>query len=716
MEDYLQKLVVLIVGLISSFPLLYAEEENVRDAYADSLMHQVFQRSGLYESYIVEYNAHAYIKGTTRVLDKNILFRFAPDFFYLDKKNDNTIVETITNIHFHAPNHFTQKILAINGTSMNEDDLYQKSMQFLNINVYNPTSFNNEVLMPTTKAGFKYYRFFFESELDTLGHHFLKIRVEPQIKSQKLVSGYIYVLKDFWTIARIDLKGNWDFMGFHVRTNFGLPEENFLVPLETEVDIRMKLLGNEVVNRYYSHYNYTFINRYKSDAERKESSRKFDLSDYFDVKVDSLPVIKDSLFWVRNRPIPLTEDESLIYERSSGKLIDTAIVKSKNWNFAKGIFTSRRFEYNSTQFRYSGLLNPFKLAFSRSNGITYWQQLRLNREFNSGQAVNFSPNIGFVFRQKEIFFNTPLRYLFAPGRFGQLEFSLANTNQSFNSKIIEEINGMIPDSIDFEDLNLEYYRHYYSTLNGQYELFNGFISRLGVEYHLYDPVKSGDFTFKDYSEEKISDLLYTKYKSFAPTIGFQWTHRQYYRMNLKRKEYVGSYCPTFSFEYARGINGILDSNSDYERIEADIQQSIQLGLLRSIQYYAGAGIFTNTKSVYFADFKKFRKRNFPESWEDHIGGVFQLLDSYWYNASDLYVQAHIMYESPFMFLQLFKNVTKDIFKERFYVSQLYAPALPCYTELGYGIGNFIFNAGAFVSLTKGRYDAFGFKLAFELGR
>jgi hypothetical protein len=684
-------------------------------------MTEVFKRSELYGKYIVEYEALAYIKGTTQVLKKNFLFRFAPNFLSLDKKNDNTILESLAHIHFHAPNTFTQKIIAINGTTSNTDELYEKAMQFLNINVYNPTSFNNEVLMPTANKGFKYYHFFYDSTIDTLGYRFLKIKVEPQIKSQKLISGYIFVTEKLWTIARIEVKGKNDFLNFKVQTNFGLPEDNFLVPKSTELDLQIKLFGNEVVNHYSSYYDYSFVKKYASEDERKKLASNYDLSDYFSVKPDSLPIIRDSLFWEQNRKTPLTDEERHVYEEyqtnTTGETDTTFIKKTSNLTFTKGVFTPKRFEHNSTQFKYSGLLNPLKLGFWGRDGITYWQKLYLTREFESGRVISFSPDIGFIFKRKEVFFNTPVSYLFNPERMGQVEVSIGNRNQAYNSKIIDEIKKTIPDSIDFNDLSLKYYRHYYATLNGQYELSNGFLAEAGVDYHLYNPVKPNipEESSVDPGDE-ISNLIDEKYKSFTPTIGFHWTPKQYYRFNGKRKEYLGSKYPTISFEYARGIPGIMDSNSDYERIEADIQQRIPLGLLRSVQYYAGIGLFTNTHFVYFADFKNFRRYNFPESWDDRIGGVFHLLEGNWYNASDSYAQFHAMYESPFIFLQFFKNVTKDIFKERFYLSHLYTPALPYYTELGYGVGNYIFNVGIFVSFNKSEYGSVGFKFAFEIGR
>jgi hypothetical protein len=326
--------------------------------------------------------------------------------------------------------------------------------------------------------------------------------------------------------------------------------------------------------------------------------------------------------------------------------------------------------------------------------------------------------VGFLFKPKEFYFSLPARWNFQPMKMGEMYVNFENRNQSYNSTTIDKINAAMPDSIDFDDFNLEYYRHLHLELEAQYEIANGWLIQGGIDYDWYDPIRSQTAT----TEQRLrSDDLeggidnFVKYRSLIPTLILTWTPGQYYRINGKRKVYVGSYFPTFSVEYSKGIESpLVNSNSNYDRIEVDIQQKIPFNLMNSFQYYIGAGAFTNTKSIYFADFKKFQKRNYPQSWNDPIGGVFHLLDGNWYNAAKTYVQGHFMYESPFAVLKLFKGVTKDILNERFYLSQLYTPALPCYTELGFGAGNFIVNAAIFVALNNGQYHSFGVKAVFEL--
>ena len=279
---------------------------------------------------------------------------------------------------------------------------------------------------------------------------------------------------------------------------------------------------------------------------------------------------------------------------------------------------------------------------------------------------------------------------------------------------------MKDSTFNFDDLNLEYFKHYYAEIKNSIELFNGFQLTTGISYHRRIPSKKK--VAIDPGDD-VEEILSQNYNDFTPTLGFSYTPRQYYRMDGYRKEYVYSYYPTISIEIARGIPGVGKSSGDYGRIEADVHQSLMLGLCRRLNYHISAGLYTQQKSTYFADFRYFTRRNFPDTWDDQIGGVFNLLKGEWFNASDKYIQAHFMYESPFVLFKILRiNSTKKfmqtasryILSERFYLSQLWTPVLPSYTEVVYGIGNHIFNIGIFAGFDRWHYQSMGFKFAFEL--
>jgi len=687
---------------------------------ADSIILKVLENRDFYGKYIEEYSATAYIKGDRYVKKKNILYSYAPDFLYLDRNGKSTFVESIVNIHFKAPNYFTQQILAVNGSKISVNDIRMRAMQFLNVNIYNPSIFNNQILIPGSKDIFKYYRFEYIAAIDTLNHRIHQIRVIPKIRSQQLISGFFYVVDDLWTIYEVDIVGKWEFSKFQIKTEFGLPEKNFLLPLKTNITFQMNLLGNEVINHYYSSFQYKDVK--KQDVNKQNKKINYDLSNYFNVSMDTIPIVKDEKFWEENRTVPLTPYEKSLIEE--GKEKQQAAGASNwwqdSWNFfSQGAVSAKRFKYNDSQMSYSGLINPFKLAYSKLDGIVYWQEFRYRKINRAGQGLYFNPSIGFLFQQKQVYFRAPIQWLFKPMKMGEIRFTLQNRNQAYNSTFIDMIEKETPDSIHFEDFNLKYYHHYTSDLRVQYEITNGLLLNGGINYNWYVPVKNKnqiDPNLQNDIPKDVTDLMTDQYRIFLPTVGLTWTPRQFYRIIGKRKEYVGSSFPTLSAEYSWGVRGIWGSNSDYAQIEADIQQKIPVGLMSNFQYYFSAGEFIKTSSLYFADFNLFQKRNFPQSWDDPIGGVFHLLRAEWYNASRSYIQAHLMYQFPYTLLRLFKNVTKDVLSERVYLSQLYTPILPCYTEIGYGVGNFIGDAGVFASFVKGKYESIGVSFTFELGK
>ncbi len=685
---------------------------------ADSIIFNVIKESSLYEKYIKEYNAKSYIKGTTKVLKKNFLLRYSPEIFTFDKKGRETIIEAMLDVHYEAPNHYTQKITAFTGTRMDPEDIQNHAMQFLNINVYNPTAINNEILMPFAEGSFKYYRYHYEGYLDTLNIRLHKIRIEPKHQSPKLIAAHAYVVDKVWSIAFLEASGKLDFVKFKIKMNMGVFKEKFLLPIKTELNLDLKLLGNHIENRYTSVYNYVSVKKYENITDAKRKS--YDISEYFNIQTDTSTLVKESSFWKRNRPVPLSEEETGIYKMSklmsdSSSLKEIDSWKDRSWKFTKMLTRPKDFSYKETNFLYSGFLNPLKIGYSPNNGFSYSQKLKLERHFKgSDKEVGFYPDLGYVFNRKELFVRLPIDFLYFPQKMGRISLAVGNGNRGLDSRTINQINEHLKDSaFTFNDFHLEYYKDYYAEVKNRLEIFNGFLADIAVTYHYREPVISSPPV--EEPETSDTEIVDNTYQSFEPSLTFTWNPGQYYRMEGKKKIYVGSYRPTFSLQYARGIKGILGSDGNFERIEFDVQQRIPLHFLSSVQYYVGAGVFTNSDDLYFVDFSRFAKYNFPESWKDKIGGVFNLLDDYWYYSSKSYVQAHLMYESPFIFLGYIKNASRLVFSERIYAGQLYLPGLmPSYTEIGYGIGNFIFNVGVFVNFEDFRYQRFGLKFAFEL--
>jgi len=687
-------------------------------------MNYVIAHSIEYANAISRYKADIYIKGRTEILKHNFLIQYANHIFPVERKKPDVIFEMFSESEYEAPNLYKHDFKAVNGNSMPNRDKQQEIITFLNLNVYGPTIYNESIITPVGRKAFKYYEFNLESiEEDDEGIIY-RIRFLPKQWTQKLTSGDLYIRDNEWRIEKIEMNGRNDFAEFNLVVTFGHKYGQLILPNTSDLSLRYKVLGNVVVTSYHSSFNYTeleWVEREKME-EKKKGKREWkplDLTNYYSLLSDSIPFITDDSYWTNKRDIPLTKEEEGVYKINYIKPKAGVKDSTENGNYLKiteQLVSDATFDFESqsTRVRYSGLLNPFQVGYSSRNGITYKQQLRITKTFKDDRQLILRPEIGFVFKRKEIFLKLRTQWNYKPEKKGSLELLIANDNQTYSSKMMRDINEHLKDTVfDFSDLNLEYYKHYYVDLKNTFELSNGFLFSAGIGYHKRVPVKSKP---EKYPGDSIEGIINETYFDFIPRISFTYTPRQFYRMNGKRKEYVYSYYPTMSLTFARGIPGILKSTGDYGRIEVDIHQSLKVGSeLKRINYHISGGMYTKQKSTYFAEFEYFARRNFPESWEERIGGVFQTLKREWFNASDKYVQGHVMYESPYILLNLFdKKATKHVLSERLYLGQVWTPALDSYTEVGYGFGNSIFNIAVFAGFNRCEYNRVGFRFTFEI--
>jgi len=668
-----------------------------------------------YENLLSSYETEIYIKGRSEILKSNFLLRFGHNLFPVNRRNKDMVFEIVSHSRFDSPHTFFHDFEAINGSSMPNSKKQEEVLQFLNLNVYSSTAYNDDILMPVAKNAFKYYNFNLESVEETEGFKIYKIRFLSKQWSQNLVSGDLYIIDKWWTIDKIDLNGRYAFAEFNLVMDFSRDYQKFILPEKADLFLRYKVLGNTVVSTYHTNFNFKAV-EWRETERPKRRHENLDLSRYYRLSADTVPIIQDSTYWAGKRDIPLTPEEENLYEVKRKEINAQADTSEamKYLKFTEKLTNTVHMNYHTTRIRYSGFLNPFQLGYSGRNGITYRQRVWISKTFDNDRQIRFRPEAGYVFKRKELFFKLGADWEYLPEKRGILSLNAGNDNNNYSSEIMNDIIDMVNDStFNFENLNFKYFRHYFVEVKNNIEVMNGFEVTAALSYHRRLAVK--DKNKDGTNDEEIVDWINERHNDFIPTIGFSYTPRQYYRMDGKRKEYVYSYFPTFTIEFGRSIPGVPGSTGNFERIEADLHQSINVGLLRRINYRISGGLYTRQKSTYFADFRYFRRRYFPETWGDQIGGVFNTLKSEWYNASDKYIQGHFMYQSPFLLSKLFKkNTSKHILSERFYYSHLWTPVLPSYSEVGYGVGNHIFNVGIFAGFEKYEFQNISFKFAFEL--
>ena len=474
--------------------------------------------------------------------------------------------------------------------------------------------------------------------------------------------------------------------------------------------------------------NYTASLDYKSielkeKKVRKKEKRKYNLSESFSLQCDTNAYKTDASTFAIMRPIPLNESEKKLYHDYTLRRDTTTVEKpSKSQAFwgTMGDLMVEDYKFNLSNIgsvRFSPFINPLLFSYSGSNGLSYRQDFRYNRLFRGDKLLRIVPKLGYNFTRKEFYWSLNADFEYWPQKRGFFRLNVGNGNRIYSSKVLDELKAM-PDSIfNFDLIHLDYFKDLYFNFRHTVEVVNGLDIGLGFSAHKRTAVEPSRFVITgDYPmpPPEFMDKFKNTYISFAPRIRIEWTPGLYYYMNGKRKINLHSLYPTFSVDYERGIKGVFKSTGEYERIEFDLQHQIRLGLMRNIYYRFGFGAFTNQDELYFVDFANFSRHNLPVGWNDEIGGVFQVLDSRWYNSSRRYVRGHFTYEAPFLILRHLMKYTRYVQNERIYISALSMPHLQPYLEVGYGIGTHIFDVGVFVSSENWKFGGIGCKFTFEL--
>lgn len=738
MHIYVRNLIRVMMALLL-FPLsLMAEENKVvvsdKPLVPDSILQNIFEFSPFYSKIVDEYKADVYIKGRVRVHKSNKLVKYIPSMFRLEKGVNDYLVESLSEMHYTAPDIYNRKVKAMSSTFPRNRGELTDLTDFLNMNIYSSSIMTDKLLSPLDEESSKFYTYLLDSIADVGGSRKYKITVIPKFKGTQLVDGYIWVSDEVWTIREVYFEGKFDMIEFKLRNVMGEEGNEEFLPVHLNLDINFRFMGNHLAMKAEAWVKYDMVNFYQG-GERRKSQKKHshDLTEFYELTSDSTSAITDYEKFKELRPIPLTDDEEFLYlkHRIRNGKIDWIFEEQANkpepkkstvfWGQMGDMLIS---SYNVNlaglgSVRCSPLINPVMLDYSHTHGISYRQRFKFNKLFPNDRLLRIVPQVGYNFTKKELYVKGDMEFQYWPEKRGGLEVGAGNGNRIYSSVVLDKLQSLPDSSFNFKNMELDYFKDIYLNVFHNLEPVNGLFIKAGVSMHWRHLMDKSKLMLNDFIQQAGGGILSNMdiradYNSFAPRLRIEWTPGMYYYMNGRRKMNVGSSFPTFILDYERGFKGIFNSNDEHERVEFDVQQKIKLNQIRTLSYRAGFGMFTRMDNIYFVDFVNFKRSNIPEGWNDEIGGTFQLLDRQWYNSSRQYWRGNLAYESPFILLRPFNRWLGMIQQERLYGGILFMPHLNPYVELGYGIGTHIFDAGVFVSSINGKFDTVGFKFTFEL--
>lgn len=89
--------------------------------------------------------------------------------------------------------------------------------------------------------------------------------------------------------------------------------------------------------------------------------------------------------------------------------------------------------------RLGPIFNPLYFGYSNSKGIVYKLKLNANYNFTDNSDISIYMKLGYSFKQKQLYYNFPLRYTFNKKSNGYIQADFGTGNRISDSSVLEKV-------------------------------------------------------------------------------------------------------------------------------------------------------------------------------------------------------------------------------------------------------------------------------------
>lgn len=688
---------------------------------ADSLMHRLFSSVAAKEYSVGESLSKLYVKQYANLDKWHIGLNFIPGMTRFDRKEKNYLTELFYDVHFLDYALPAVRRIASVTTHRHGSGEMDRVMGFMQPSIFAEELFMMGYLSPLHKVNSRYYKYSIDETPDSLSRNgrFVKISYKTKIDNIKLLKQGWILLDDSCRIHEFYAEG-WDEQSsFKILCKLG--KEGLERNLAHTIDLCIEygFAWNKLEITATGVYDYELLVPYEYIRKKRYPHN---LTGVINNTIDVPPIKDRDDYIIRNRQIPLTASDSALYikkgvigrrqqPQKAPAEEDKNIVVDWLWTFGDQMISSHSLNWEGGNLKLAPIVKPSYLSYSSSRGLSYKTKLYLNHRMKNGRSLSLVPMLGYNFKQNAFYWEADGHFRFDPLRLGEVIIDVGSGNRTFSSVALEQIKHIAYDSLNFKNLDLNYFNNLYVNVGVKREISNGLELLVGINYHRRKMINHVDDRL---TQEGI--ILKRKYAQFAPHISVTWHPGMYYYIKNGAKINIGSRLPRFTIDVEQGVRHFLGATGEYTRAELDIQYNYKVNETNALYLRGGGGGFIYTHDVYFADYAFLRHNNLPLDRSDELDGTFQLLDSEWYNAANRYMRFHATYESPFLvFQRLFPRVN-FIKYERIYFNSLFISHLTPYIELGYGVETPYIDGGFFIGFENGKFNQLGYKFNLSLFR
>ncbi len=506
------------------------------------------------------------------------------------------------------------------------ENLFYLSITQGDFNFYNnlinvPSISQTPFLSPVSYSGLIAYRYkLLKTEIRN-GHKIYTISAKPGKLSNATVDGELTVTDSGWAIlhTRFDFPkyhlADYDF--FEVEQQYGVVNDSAWMITRQQFTYNTKrnkkaISGTTTITYNNFELNKTFAKKYFGPE--------------VSVATDSA-YKRDSSFWQHIRQEPLTAKEvrfiyykDSIYNATHTKAYQDSIDEVTNKVTVKKILLSGQPFYDRDKERlwnFNPLISyyqPIQFGGTRINpGVSF------SKTYPSKKNIYVAAFLSYGLRNHDLNGNIRFTRMYNPFSHGYYGIELGRNFQYFYAgdawiNLLKRSSLYLNNSIDL--------KHGLEIVNGLFlnTTFSIALRRsiAGYKQALIDTL------FNSIAGDNQA-VYFQPYNATYGLIDLSYTPHQKYIREPKEKIILGSAWPTFSVIWKKGLNGLFNSQVNFDYFETGMQQSIKLGLLGVSSYSIKTGSFLNIRNVGIADYK-FQRRGDPVLFLNPKE-AFQALDS-----------------------------------------------------------------------------------------
>ena len=567
-------------------------------------------------------------------------------------------------------------------------------------------------ISPISDNALNYYKYKLLGQFDEHGHTIYKIRVTQKRDYEPCFNGTIYIVDSEWAIHSLNMlltkKSNMDLMDTLNIDQIFIPlqKDNWVIKSQV-LYYTIKFMGIDGTASFVTVYNNQKVNQPIPDSIFANK-----ITSIYDKNANK----KDSAFW-KDRPVPLEKDEKrdfVVKDSIHKKISDPAYrdsVRRKNNQFKVFDFIISGSTFSSKEYINTYSTNSLLLGLTTPNILNY----------NIVEGFNVAPKLSWRHRidtGEYLHTDIAARYGFSNTHFnavGRIYYT-KNDRQWIGRQWLYGIEGgkyvyqYNPDNPVLEWFNtyadllyrqndLKIYERWDASAYLGRKYGNGLDWFVKTSYQQRLPLQNTtDYSiWGGNSEAGYTNNLPPHLAAITPpwvkndaalvyaTISYKpgYSYTQYPDYKVAN----GSSWPTFTLNYEKGIPGIINSVSNFDKWRFSIIDDVRLKLLGSLKYNIAAGGFLNSNYVAIPDLMHLYGDRGIGYASPYLNS-FQFAQYYQFsNKEPIYGEAHVEYHLN----GLLTNKIPLLRQARYYLlfggNVFYAGRSDYYTEAFVGLDN-----------------------------